>query len=644
MCGITGFFTPSPFETRETLSSALTAMSASLSHRGPDDSGLWLDESCGIGLGFRRLAILDLSSTGHQPMRSADGRYVAVFNGEAYNFGAVRDELTARAVSFRGTSDTEVLLEAICAWGLADALTKFNGMFAFALWDRQEKSLSLVRDQMGVKPLYYGWMGGTLLFGSELKSLHAHPAFSAAIDRDALALYLRHNYIPAPFSIYRNVYKLPPGSILQIRPGKRPGQEKVSTYWSVSDQILANHAHPFAGGEMQAVDELEALLIDSIRERMISDVPLGAFLSGGVDSSTVVALMQKASNRTVQTFSIGFSETGFDEAPHARAVAKHLGTQHTEMYISPEQARAVIPKLARIYDEPFADSSQIPTFLVSQAARQHVTVSLSGDGGDEIFGGYNRYTWVEGIWRKVEKIPGPIRSFLADGMNLGATPLSRLASKLGYPNPLDKVTKLADILRADSPAGIYLDLVSLWRQPAELIIDAHEPLTLLTDPARWPQQFSLPEQMMFLDALTYLPDNGLAKMDRASMAASLEVRVPFADDYRILEFAWRLPLAMKIRAGQGKWILRQVLYKYVPKEMIERPKMGFGVPIDSWLRGALREWAEDLLSEGRLRRDGFFHPEPIREKWNEHLSGKRNWQYYLWDILMFQAWLDEWHR
>ncbi|MCG2787993.1 MAG: asparagine synthase (glutamine-hydrolyzing) [Anaerolineae bacterium] len=640
MCGITGFFNLSPSETREKLQSTLEQMSMAIAHRGPDDSGLWLDETRGIGLGFRRLAILDLSPTGHQPMTSADGRYVMVFNGEAYNFGMVRDELAANGISFRGTSDTEVLLAAICEWGLVDALEKFNGMFAFALWDRQENSLSLVRDRMGVKPLYYGWIGNTLMFGSELKSMRAHPAFSADIDRDALTLYLRHNYIPTPFSIYRGVRKLPPGSILRISSATRPGEEELATYWSASEQILASRADPFRGDESQTTDELEELLTDSIRLRMLADVPLGAFLSGGVDSSTIVALMQQISSQPVQTFSIGFNESGYDEAPHARAVAEHLGTQHTEMYISSEQARAVIPSLAGMYDEPFANPSAIPTFLVSQLARRHVTVSLSGDGGDELFGGYNRYTWVERIWRRIGKVPAPIRGLLANGIDQRAPTLSLLAGKLGYPNPADKVHKLADTLRAASPAQIYLDLVSFWKQPAGSVIGAQEPHTTLTDPSSWPEALSLAEQMMLLDTLTYLPDDGLVKVDRASMAASLEVRVPFVDDYRLLEFAWRLPLDMKIRAGLGKWILRQVLYKYVPKEMIERPKMGFGVPIDSWLRGPLLEWTEELISEDRLRREGFFQAAPIRQKWQEHLAGKRNWQYHLWGILMFQAWLE----
>ena len=640
MCGITGFLTPSPTQTRDDMQNALAGMSTAIAHRGPDDSGLWLDETRGIGLGFRRLAILDLSPTGHQPMTSADGRYVVIFNGEAYNFGMVRDELAAIGISFRGTSDTEVLLEAICVWGLEGALGKFNGMFAFALWDRQEKSLSLVRDRMGVKPLYYGWHGNTLLFGSELKSLRAHPAFSADVDRDALTLYLRYNYIPTPFSIYRGVRKLPPGSILRISSATHPGEEELATYWSASEQILASRADPFWGDESQTTDELEELLTDSIRLRMLADVPLGAFLSGGVDSSTIVALMQKISLQPVQTFSIGFSEFGYNEAPHARAVAEHLGTQHTEVYISPEEARAIIPSLAGMYDEPFANPSAIPTFLVSQLARQHVTVSLSGDGGDELFGGYNRYTWVERIWRRMGKVPSPIRGILANGVDQHAPTLSLLAGKLGYPNPADKVHKLAGTLRAASPAQIYLDLVSFWKQPAGIVIRAQEPHTTLTDPGSWPEALSLAEQMMLLDTLTYLPDDGLVKVDRASMAASLEVRVPFVDDYRLLEFAWRLPLDMKIRAGQGKWILRQVLYKYVPQAMIERPKMGFGVPIDSWLRGPLRGWAEELISEDRLRREGFFQPGPIRKKWQEHLTGKRNWQYHLWGILMFQAWLE----
>jgi asparagine synthase (glutamine-hydrolysing) len=644
MCGITGFFNLSPSQTREKLQSTLAAMSAALTHRGPDDSGLWLDESTGIGLGFRRLAILDLSPTGQQPMASADGRYMMVFNGEAYNFRSIRGELAAMGIAFRGTSDTEVLLAAICVWGLESALEKFNGMFAFALWDRQEKSLSLVRDRLGVKPLYYGWMGETLLFGSELKSLRAHPAFSAEVDRDALTLYLRHNYIPTPLSIYSGVRKLGPGTILTIRSGMRPDAEEIRSYWAANTAIHTSRANPFYGDERQAIDQLEALLTDSIRERMIADVPLGAFLSGGVDSSAIVALMQKISPVPVRTFTIGFKEFGYDEALHARAVAAHLGTQHTELYITPEQARAVIPALAGIYDEPFANPSGIPTFLVSQLARQQVIVSLSGDGGDEVFGGYNRHTWVGRIWHKLKKIPVPARRILAHGIGLGTLPFSLLAAKLGYPNPRDKVQKLKYLLRTASPDEIYINLISFWEQPDQIVIGGQEPLTALTDPAGWPQGLTLAEQMMALDAITYLPDDGLVKVDRASMAANLEVRVPFVDDYRIFEFAWRLPLDMKIRANQGKWILRQVLYKSVPKAMIERPKMGFGVPIDSWLRGPLREWAEDLLSENRLRREGFFHPAPIREKWVEHLSGKRNWQYHLWDILMFEAWLDEWHR
>lgn len=645
MCGITGFFDPFPSETRENLQSTLERMSAALAHRGPDDSGLWLDEMRGIGLGFRRLAILDLSPTGHQPMISADGRYVMVFNGEVYNFGEVRAELQAQGRAFRGTSDTEVLLEAICVWGLEDALAKFNGMFAFALWDRRQNQLSLVRDRMGVKPLYYGWAGQCLLFGSELKSLHANPAFLAEIDRDALTLYLRHNYIPSPHSIYSAIRKLPPGAILTLDSTTRPGAETITSYWSAGDAIRSSRIDPFSGDETQAADELEGLLTESIGLRMLADVPLGAFLSGGIDSSTLVALMQKISPIPVQTFSIGFNEFGYDEAGYARAVAAHLGTEHTELYITSEQARAVIPNLARMYDEPFANSSQIPTFLVSRLARQHVTVSLSGDGGDEMFGGYNRYAWVEQIWRKLGWLPAPARSLMAKGLDAAASRgLSNFVGKIGFPNPADKIHKLAGALRATSPDEIYLDLVSFWKQPVEIVRNAREPLTPLTDQRFWQDSFSLAEQMMALDAITYLPDDGLVKVDRASMAASLEVRVPFVDDHRILEFAWRLPLDYKIRAGQGKWILRQVLYRHVPKQLIERQKMGFGVPIDSWLRGPLREWAEDLLGEDRLRREGFFHPAPIRQKWHEHLSGRHNWQHELWGVLMFEAWLDEWHR
>lgn len=642
MCGIAGFYNMTASQSQDELDANLRRMTDAIRHRGPDDSGAWHDARQGVALGFRRLAILDLSPTGHQPMTSADDRHIIIFNGEIYNYGLLREELLGLGHIFQGTSDTEVMLAAIRQWGLASAVQRFNGMFAFGLWDREGQKLFLVRDRMGVKPLYYGWLGKTLVFGSELKALRAHPAFRQEIDRDALTLFLRYGYIPTPFTIYRGVYKLTPGHILTIWPGSEAGDERDEAYWSPRAAVEKGLTQPFKGSEAEALERLDQSLTRSIGLRMIADVPLGAFLSGGVDSSTVVALMQKQSSLPVKTFTIGFREADFNEAEHALAVAKHLGTDHTELYVTPDEARAVIPRLPALYDEPFADPSQIPTFLVSELARRHVTVSLSGDGGDELFGGYNRYFWGTRIWNSISWAPLAWRKAAARGLT-ALTPAhwSKLLKPTRLPNPGDKIHKFSEILNTPVREALYLDLVSHWKQPASLVIDGQEPLTTMTDPLRWMNTATFAERMMSLDLVTYLPDDILAKVDRASMGVSLEARAPFIDDHEVVEFAWKLPLDMKIRGGQGKWILRQLLYKYVPRKLIERPKMGFGVPIDSWLRGPLREWSEDLLSVARLRREGFFHPEPIREKWEEHLSGGRNWQYYLWDILMFQAWLAE---
>ncbi len=646
MCGITGFIDTTHSSHTHTLADLITRMSDRIQHRGPDDSGAWIDAETGIALGFRRLAILDLSQTGHQPMLSPDGRFVIVFNGEIYNFASLREDLFALGHSFRGTSDTEIMLAAIRQWGLAPAVQRFNGMFAFALWDRQEQSLSLVRDRLGIKPLYYGWAGKTFLFGSELKALRAHPDFYPQVDRSALTLFLRYGYIPAPHTIYQGINKLPPASILTILPGLPPehptNKDNLETYWSVRETVEKGFAQPFPGNETEAIDALENQLTRSIGLRMIADVPLGAFLSGGIDSSTIVALMQKQSSRPVRTFTIGFNEAGFDEAGHAREVARHLHTDHTELYISPAEARAAIPRLPSLYDEPFADPSQIPTFLVSQLARQHVTVSLSGDGGDELFAGYNRYFWTSRLWNTVGWAPASLRKRIAKGV-LAVSPQawSTILNKSGFPNPGDKVYKLANILASPNPEAIFLDLVSQWKNPSEIVIEGKEPLTSITDPARWINTPTLSEKMMSLDMVTYLPDDILAKVDRASMGTSLEARAPFLDDHETVELAWKLPLKMKIRDGQGKWILRQVLYRHVPREMIDRPKMGFGVPIDTWLRGPLRSWTENLLNENRLQQEGYFHPAAILQKWREHQTGIRNWQYELWNILMFEAWLDE---
>jgi asparagine synthase (glutamine-hydrolysing) len=649
MCGLTGFFDTTAAVDCDTQRTIVRRMSASLLHRGPDDSGEWTDPATGIALGFRRLAIVDLSPAGHQPMISASGRFVIAFNGEVYNFGAIRTELEAAGLSpdYRGGSDTEVMLAAIEAWGLENAVQRFVGMFAFALWDRQQRVLHLVRDRVGVKPLYYGWAGNTLLFGSELKALRAHPAFDGKLDRDALALMMRYDYIPAPYSIYRGYRKLPPGTILTYR-FDGPREVAPVPYWSAKSVAEAGVRSPFPGSDAEAIAHLDGLLRDSIGLRMIADVPLGVFLSGGVDSSVVVALMQAQSSRPVQSFTIGFKEESYNEAQHARAVAKHLGTDHTELIVSPEEAMAVIPLLPTLYDEPFADPSQIPTFLVSQLARKSVTVSLSGDGGDELFGGYNRYFWGRSLWKRLGKVPRSLRSAGAGVMNAVPPGAWNAAFRLAGPllpsgarqrNPGDKIAKLAEIMGADGPDALYLALISHWKQPTELVDGSVEPLTPFTDRSQWADLSDFTLRMMYLDTVSYLPDDILVKVDRASMGVSLEAREPLLD-HRILEFAWQLPMAMKIREGQGKWLLRQVLYKYVPQALIERPKTGFGVPIDVWLRGPLRDWAESLLAESALRGGGVFNPQPIRKKWAEHLSGRHNWQYYLWNVLMVQAWLQ----
>lgn len=647
MCGVTGFWQPGGFHAGDATAMAV-AMARRITHRGPDDAGAWVDAQAGIALAHRRLAIVDLSAAGHQPMVSASSRYMLVYNGEIYNHAELRATLdTGTALNWRGHSDTETLLAGFEAWGIEATLQKAVGMFALALWDKHERALYLARDRLGEKPLYYGWQGETLLFGSELKALKAHPSFQGEIDRGAVALMLRHNYIPAPYSIYRGIRKLPPGTYLKLVAGRKDAEPVP--YWSLREVARQGQAQPFSGSEQDAVLALETRLREAVGLQMVADVPLGAFLSGGIDSSTIVALMQAQSSRPVKTFTIGFHEQGYDEAGHAAAVARHLGTDHTELYVTPEQALAVIPRLPALYDEPFSDPSQIPTFLVSQLARQQVTVSLSGDAGDELFGGYERYFWAGSIQRKLGRIPMPLRRVAAQALRALSPqawtrmygPVSGiLPSRMRMAQPGDKAHRLADIMMAGSPEEIYRDLVSHWKHPDGIVVGAAEPATVLTDRASWPAQQDFEQRMMYIDAMSYLPDDILAKVDRAAMGVALETRVPFLD-HRVVELAWQLPTSMKIRDGQGKWILKQVLHKYLPKELFERPKMGFGVPIDSWLRGPLREWAESLLDEGRLAREGFFNPAPIRQKWREHLSGERNWQYQLWDVLMFQVWLEE---
>jgi asparagine synthase (glutamine-hydrolysing) len=622
-------------------------MGLSMLNRGPDDWGVWEDRPSQIGFIHQRLSILDLSPAGHQPMHGGGGRYIIAFNGEIYNYKDLRFELDSLGdIHWRGLSDTETLLTCIETWGLEKTLQKSIGMFAFALWDTQEKKLFLVRDRFGEKPLYFGWQGNgiskSFLFGSELKALKEHPSFLAKIDRGSLSLLLRHNYIPAPYSIYQGIFKLEPGSILAV--SLNQPEPVITKYWDAVEVAGTAKVTPFIGTAEQAVDELEALLKSAVNQQMMADVPLGAFLSGGIDSSTIVALMQSQSSQPVKTFTVGFNEEGFNEAIHAKAVAKHLGTEHTELYVSPAQAMDVIPKLPSLYCEPFADSSQIPTYLVSQLAKQKVTVSLSGDAGDELFCGYNRYKLTSQLWKRLSLAPSPLRE-LASTLITSISPaaLDKLRAIIpggrNYASLGDKIHKGAGVLASDDLSQLYLGMVSQIANPSDWVINGSEPPTKLVGNAPLLAEFNDIEQMMLLDTISYLPDDILVKVDRAAMGVSLEGRVPFLD-HRIFEFAWTLPLDYKLRDGQTKWPLRQLLYRYVPKELIERPKMGFGVPVGDWLRGPLRDWAENLLSEARLKREGYFHSELIRAKWAEHLSGKRNWQSQLWTVLMFQAWLD----
>lgn len=645
MCGFAGTLgSPRPHDVAR---DEVRRMARTLAHRGPDDEGDWVDPRGQLAFGFRRLAIIDLTAEGHQPMSSADGRYTVVFNGEIYNFLQLRKELIALGCRFRGRSDTEVLLAAISSWGVEQTLPRLSGMFAIALWDGRERALHLVRDRLGKKPLYYGWQGGTLLFGSELKALRAHPNFNAAVDRDALASYMRFCYVPAPRSIYSGIRKLPPACWLTVSADQREFSPTPSLYWDAVEVARVGQRDPLRLSDEDAANELERLLSDAVRLRSIADVPLGAFLSGGIDSSTIVALMQAQGSRT-RTFTIGFTEGEYDESKYGAAVAKHLDCDHTELLVTPDEARAVIPRLPALYDEPFADSSQIPTFLVSQLARRAVTVALSGDGGDELFAGYYRYIAGTKLAASLDVVPKPL-------LHGASTLLSRIspASWDRVGRWLDRVLsrqrrglvtgnrvhKLASVLETAGLDAMYARLISTWPDPAQLLVQGGEPrgalpelgdLSFLSNPA---------QKMMLIDLVSYLPDDILTKVDRASMGASLEVRAPFLDQ-NVVDFAWRLPLAQKIRGGVGKWLVRRILERHVPGSLFARPKQGFAIPIDAWLRGPLRGWAEDLLSQERLGREGFFEPGPIREAWKQHLSGVSNRQAQLWTVLMFQSWLE----
>jgi asparagine synthase (glutamine-hydrolysing) len=623
-------------------------MAASIIHRGPDDEGIWSDPECGVTLAQRRLSVVDLSPAGHQPMVSHDGRHMIVFNGEIYNHVAIRAELESQiALQWRGHSDTEVFLEAIARWGLKPALDRCVGMFAFALWDRREKTLTLARDRIGEKPLYYATFGKSFVFASELKAIRLHPDCSRQIDRDSLALLMRHGYVPAPYTIFEGIHKVRPGHLLVLQQGVEKPRAEV--YWSALAAAERGRAAPFRGTPEEAVDELESLLRQSLAGQMIADVPLGAFLSGGVDSSTVVALMQSMSREPIRTFTIGFDVPGYNEAEHAKRVAAHLGTHHTELYVTQQEALEIIPKLPQIYSEPFSDPSQIPTFLVSRLARRDVTVSLSGDAGDELFSGYTRYGIAENVWNKMSLVPHALRSLAANVASFPSPALyDRLAAPLMHLMPEhrrqycigDKIHKAAGIITLSTLDEVYLRLCSQWPNPEQLVVDSHSHPTMHSGLEDLPQFAGPVERMMYLDMKSYLPDDILVKVDRAAMAVSLETRVPLLD-HHIVEFALSLPLSISRREGKSKWPLRQLLYRYVPQSLVDRPKMGFGVPIDSWLRGHLRDWAEALLDESRLRREGYFHPGAVRQVWQEHLSGRHNHQYRLWNVLMFQAWLAD---
>jgi asparagine synthase (glutamine-hydrolysing) len=642
MCGIAGLLSTGAAGSNAQLAQSAQAMADAIAYRGPDDHGVWVNAEAGVALSHRRLSIVDLSPAGHQPMISANGRFIIAYNGEVYNHQALRRELEARGVQFRGHSDTEVMLEAFAHYGIEATVKRLIGMFTIAVWDQSERTLTLVRDRLGIKPVYWAKFGGLFLFGSELKALRAHPGWAPRIDRRATASFMRHNYVPAPYSIYEGVSKLEAGSILTLPWG---GEPKITKFWDARSIASAGVADPIEGSDAEMTDRLEALLSDAVQRRMIADVPLGAFLSGGVDSSTVVALMQKANLGRVRTFTIGFDTPGFDEAPYAAAVARHLDTQHTELKVTSRDALDVIPRLADMYDEPFADSSQIPTYLVSAMTRQHVTVALSGDGGDELFAGYNRYQLASRLWGGLSLMPSALRHTLA-GVIRAVSPerwstlLSGLPARIQHAQFGDKLHKLADVLDMPDRSAVYRRLVSHW-DPQAAVPGADEYRGLLWDPTVAEQMPGFREQMQFLDLVTYLPDDILTKVDRASMAVALEARVPLLD-HRVVEFAWRLPSTAKVRHGTSKWLLRQVLYRHVPKELIERPKMGFGIPLGQWLRGPLRDWAESLLDEKRLREAGLVDAALVRKYWEEHLSGHRNWQYQLWDVLMLESWRQRW--
>jgi asparagine synthase (glutamine-hydrolysing) len=656
MCGIAGYWDTKGNKIAE-LRATVAHMTAALHHRGPDDGGLWTDDSLGLGLGHRRLSIVDLSREGSQPMVSASGRFITVFNGEIYNFQTLKKELEVLGHHFRGRSDTEVLLASMDEWGLDRSIAKLAGMFAFALWDIQTRTLHLVRDRLGKKPLYFGWLGSSFVFASELKSITLHPEFDRSIDRAALSLFVQYGYVPAPATIYRTIFKLPAGALISLRGNQQDlatGRELlglVRPYWSARSVTEQGLSEPPDLGDEEALDELDALLGAAVSERMIADVPLGAFLSGGLDSSLIVALMQKRAAQPVKTFSIGFNEAEYNEAADARRVADCLGTDHTEFFVSADEACGVLPDLPTIYDEPFADPSQIPTVLLSRLTRARVTVALSGDGGDELFGGYNRYLLATGMHRKLLWVSLPFRTAAASALTAvpargwdvalsAAHILFRRWSNLALPG--DRLHELANAMLAPTPAAMYRSVLTYWSDTPPLVDAVLGSEGGPLDASLWSAgSEGLVERLMAQDLASYLPDGILTKVDRASMSVGLEVRAPLLD-HRVAEFACRLPSRHKFHDGRGKWILRKLLARHLPSPHINRPKQGFGIPISAWLRGPLQDWAEELLDARQLKSQGFFEPQLIRQRWLEHLSGKRNWGRSLWSVLTFQAWRDCW--
>ncbi len=647
MCGFAGFWGGEWDQNNSVINHQLDKMADAMIHRGPDSSGIWINREDKIAFTHRRLAVLDLTESGAQPMSSKNQRYTIAYNGEIYNHLDLRVDLIAKGFKFRGHSDTETLLACFEEYGLEKTLTKLNGMFAFALYDAKEKSIFLARDRIGEKPLYYGWNDNTFFFGSELGSINAHDNFRGKIDRNSIASFLRYNYIPTPYSIYKKIYKLIPGTFLKIDINKPSHRNKnlpsPKTYWSL-DEAISNKPNGFEVGDDAAmINSLESLLLDSISKQMISDVPLGVFLSGGIDSSTITAMMQSISGKPIDSFTIGFEEDEFNEAGYSKKIANYLGTNHHELYIAEKDTLDIIPKIQSIYSEPFADASQIPTILVSRLARKEVTVSLSGDGGDELFGGYNRYILSQKYQTMVNYAPLSLRKEISRRIinsNQNGI-LMKLASKVTpFSNPIEKLQKIGNVLTKDSCDEIYLNLTSMWNNPSKVVIDSAErdPSYSLDFANNQFDEYS--KRMMYWDTLSYLPDDILTKVDRAAMSTSLETRIPFLD-YRLIEFSWNLPNQFKIRNGKGKWILRELLYNYIPKKLIDRPKMGFAIPLDSWIRVPLNDWCHELLSPRKIKEQGFFDPIEIKKKHNEHLSGDKNWGNHLWSILMFQSWLED---